>query len=142
MKKILLLFFSVAVIFSVHAQTTQGKAIVIYNSDKTVSVIYPAPKAQKPKETEKEFLQRVYNRTVTNDSSLRGLPYEIVDVSRLPSREFRDAWEGAPGKAITVNKEKAEKIKRERIKRQILQEQKDQILEEMAVESLKKQGKP
>ena len=141
MKKLLLSLFLVVVIFPGYSQTTQSKAIVIYNADKTVSIIYPAPKAQKPKETEKDFLQRVYNRSVMNDASLRGMPYEIVDTSRLPSREFRDAWEGSPGKGITLNKEKSEKIKLERMKQQILQEQKDSILEETAIERLKKQKK-
>jgi len=118
-----------------------SKAIVIHNPDKSVAVIYPAPKSQRPNESDEDFLRRVYNRAVVNDPSLRGLAYEIVDASSLPSREFRDAWEGSPGKGIKVNQKKVQKIKLERMKRKILKEEKERVLEELAIEHLKKRSR-
>src|SRR4030042_7214058 len=95
-----ILFFSLMIITAIsgYARSAQDKVIVAYKPDKTVSIIYPAPESRKPKESNQEFLARIYQRAVANDASLQRVPLEIIDGSRLPSREFRDAWEGEPGK--------------------------------------------
>lgn len=142
-----ILFFCLLLILTIPAFTkpkqeqATDQVIVIYNADKSVSVIYPAPEAQKSKENYQDFLMRIYQRSVSSDTSLNGLPHEIISSSVLPSREFRDAWEGLPGRGVYVNQVKAQEIERERIRQQLLEEEKDKLLEEQAIESLKQQGK-
>lgn len=88
--------------------------IVVYKPDKTVAVIHPI--ANKP-------LPQIYSDAV-KDTDLAGLPYEVVDDSTLPDREYRDAWEHLPNKEVKVNQGKVQRIQQKRI---IMQRQKEKL---------------
>ena len=112
------------------------KVRVVYKPDKSVSVIHPAPKSKRKDETEKKWLERVFNKSMQGE--LKGLPYDDMDSSKLPqSREDRNAWEGEKGKGISVNLAKAEQIKKEKIKTELIQEK----IKEIAVKELEEEGK-
>ena len=85
------------------------KVRILYNIDKTISVIHPAPKSRRKDETENEWLERVFNKATP-----LGIEYDEIDDSELPTREDRNAWEGEKGKGISVNTIKAQLIKTER----------------------------
>lgn len=84
---------------------------VVYKPDKTVAVIHPAPKSKREDETEEQWLERVFTKAMQTD--LKDLPYDDIDHSLLPSREYRDAWEGEKGNGITINQAKVQKSKNE-----------------------------
>ena len=111
------------------------KVRIVYKPDKSVIVIHPAPKSRRPDETEKEWLERVLNKSM--QGGLEGLPYDDVDKSELPqSREDRSAWEGEKGKGVKVNTAKAKQIKKEREERQLIEQKQAEILERQAREEL------
>lgn len=85
------------------------KVRVLYNPDKSVSIIYPVPKSRRINETEEEWLERVFSKANPNK-----LPYDDLDSSALPSREFRCAWEGEKGKHIIINQDKIQETEREK----------------------------
>lgn len=64
-------------------------------------VTYPAPNW-------KGTLEELANRVVP-----KGVTYKIMDSSRLPSAEFRNAWEETPT-GVKENFEKAKEIAKER----------------------------
>lgn len=124
-----------------------SKCRVVYGPDKSVAVIHPAPQSKRPKETEEEWLERVftkamqpqYNKEGQQVNPLYGLPYDDIDKSQLPqSREDRDAWEGEKGKGISINVVKAEQI-RKAIERE--EKIRDKI-REMAIKELEKEEEP
>lgn len=117
-----------------------GKVRVIYKPDKTVSVVYPAPKSRRPDESEEEWLERVFSKAISHPD-FKDLPFDDLDHTELPSREDRDAWEGEKGKGVKVNQVKAEAIKQEKEKKRLIEEEKKRILEEQAIANLKKAGK-
>lgn len=79
------------------------KVRVVYKEDKTVAVIYPAPKSRQPEETEEEWLERVFARAIKQDKELEGQPFDDIDPSELPQdRTYRDLWRGEKGKGIRV----------------------------------------
>ena len=109
---------------------------VAYKQDKSVAVIYPAPKSRKEKELESEWLDRVFGKAMQGD--LSGLPYDDIDVLELPqSREDRDAWIGEKGKGISIDVEKAKAIKDSRLHAELIAKKQ----REMAVNELKVEGK-
>ncbi len=111
-----------------------SKVRIVYKQDKTVVVIYPAPKSKRLGETEEEWLERVFNKAM--GAELESLPYDDIDTSELPqSREDRDAWEGEKGKGIEINSEKAKQIRDEK-EREI--KIKDKI-REIAIKELEKE---
>ncbi len=111
------------------------KVRIVYKPDKSVSVIHPALNSRRKDETEKEWLERVFNKAMQGE--LKGLPYDDIEKSELPqSREDRDAWEGEKGKGISINKVKKEQIKKEKKERELIENEKDRL----ARESLKEQG--
>lgn len=85
------------------------KCRIVYKPDKTVAIIYPTPKSKKEIETEKQWLERVFNKAMQVE--LKDLPYDDIDDSQLPSRENRDAWEGEKGVGISINQAKAKEIR-------------------------------
>jgi len=104
------------------------KVRVLYNSDKTVSIIHPALKSKRPDETEDKWLKRVFDKATPAN-----LQYEDVDLSELPlTREDRNAWEGEKGKGIFINQEKVVEKKREEEREKAIQ----QRMREMAIKSL------
>ena len=75
------------------------KVRIIYNTDKTISVIHPAPKSRKDTETESEWLNRVFNKATPI-----GIEYEDVESSELPKgRKDRAFWRGEKGKSIYID---------------------------------------
>jgi hypothetical protein len=67
------------------------KHIAYTRPDGGVSVIVPAPKAQRPDETEAEFMARVA-LAVPPDAS------NVTETDTLPSRAYRNAWRLSGGK--------------------------------------------
>jgi hypothetical protein len=88
-----------------------SKARVIYKQDKTVSVIHIV--SQREGETEEQTLSRIQSK----DPDLKGLPFEDMDVTKLPVRDKnRNKWRGEKGKGIWVDhsvKTEAEKHEEE-----------------------------
>lgn len=82
---------------------------IVYKSDNTIVVIHPAPKSKEIGETEEQWLDRVFTRTM-KANGYDEYDYEDVDISLLPSREYRNAWEGEKGKGITINEVKKQAI--------------------------------
>ena len=88
-----------------------NKVRVIYNPDKSVSIIHPAPKSRRILfEFEHEWLERVFDK-----ATLNGAIYDDIDSSELPqSREDREFWEGEKGKGVKINQEKSQKNKKDK----------------------------
>ena len=110
---------------------------IIYNKDKTIQLIRPNPKSKLPKETDDNWLKRVFDKATS-----KGAIYEDLDTKELPNNAENTicAWEGEKGKGIIVNNTKLDKIQSEKEKRKLIIEEKDRLLEEMAINSLKEQG--
>jgi len=82
------------------------KVRIIYKSDGSVGVIYPALKSKRGDETEEQWLKRVFDKATPED-----VEYEDVEDSEIPQdREFRDAWIGKKGKGISIDKVKKQEI--------------------------------
>lgn len=112
------------------------KVRVIYKPDKSVSIIYPAPKSKRPNETEKQWLKRVFTKSM--QSNLQGLPYDDIDASELPqSREDRDAWKGTKETGIYIDDNLAHQLKEAKE----LEEKIGEKLREMAIKELEKEIK-
>lgn len=110
------------------------KVRVVYKPDKTVVIIYPAPKSKREGETEKEWLERVFTKAMRGE--LAGLLYDDIDSSDLPhSREDRDVWEGEKGKGIKINAEKAKKIRDEKKRETKIKDK----MREIAIRELEKE---
>lgn len=104
MKTLLILLLFTGICFA-----GENDVAVVYKPDKTISVIYPIYKTMKAGETEAQFIERL--RT---DFGFQNYPHDIIDKKDLPSREYRDAWEGEKGKGISINQgKKAQKQKKE-----------------------------
>jgi len=71
---------------------------ILYNPDKTVSIVYPVSASRGPKETRKEWLARVFAK-----ANPQGLPFEDTNTSKLPeTREKRNLWRGEKGKKVWI----------------------------------------
>ena len=116
-----------------------GKVIVVYNPDKTVSVIHPMTKARIKGESVNTFLERVYQETV-KDTELEGRPYDIIDKSELPDREGRDSWEGEKGEGITVNTIKKAKKEKDKLRKSLIDERAEKKAKEAAEAELIAEG--
>jgi len=124
------------------------KVRIVYKPDGSVAVVHPASKSRRPDETEDQWLKRVFDNAMRPKynifgqqvNPLHGMPHDDMDVSELPTREDRDAWEGMKGKGIWVNEEKARKIRKERETRRLIEEEKRRLLEEQAIARLKEKG--
>ena len=108
------------------------KVRVLYNLDKSISVIYSAPKGRFPNELEEDWLRRVFDQSTPS-----GTDYEDIDSSELPqSRKDREFWRGEKGKGISIDviaksaHEEEEKIK----------EEEKSSLRAQAIQSLKDKG--
>jgi len=78
------------------------KCRIVYKPDKSVTVIHYAPKSTTPPEV-------AFQKAMKN-MGLEGADFEDVESDTLPSREFRNAWEGGKGKKITINETKKQAI--------------------------------
>ena len=73
------------------------KCIVYNNQENRVSIVHPAPKFS-------EQIEMIADKDVPS-----GILYKILNVSDLPSREFRSAWaieiteSNSDGKGLTKN---------------------------------------
>lgn len=76
--------------------------------DGGVSVVVPSPRAQRPDESEADFLSRVA-RAVPPDAT------DVVQLDTLPSRAYRNAWVLAGGK-VQHDMDKARAMKLEEIR--------------------------
>lgn len=108
------------------------KCRVIYKPDKTVAIIHPAPKSKRKDETEEQWLERVFNKAMNGE--LKDLPYDDIDDSELPDREYRNAWEGEKEKDISINQIKVQTIQKEKADA----EERKRILDEMINEKMNK----
>jgi len=112
------------------------KVRVLYNPDKTVAVIHPAPKSRKKDETEAVWLERVFSVATPKD-----VTYEDIDETELPkTREHRESWEGEIGKGVFVNDEKVVALAEEKTREDLISAEKEKIIEALAIASLTKQG--
>lgn len=75
---------------------------IVYKPDKSVVVIHYAPKSTMSPDI-------AFQKAMKN-MELENADYEDVEDSTLPSREFRNAWEGEKGKSITINEVKKQAI--------------------------------
>lgn len=111
------------------------KIRVVYKPDQSVPIIYPAPKSIRKNETKEEWFERVFIKIMQGE--LKDLPYDDIDSFELPqTREDRDAWTGQKGEGVSIDQEKAIKLK-------INKETKAKInnkIRDMAIESLKMNG--
>ena len=107
------------------------KVRVIYKEDGSVSVVYPAIKSRKATETENEWLERVFSKATPENAD-----YEDMESSELPDQTDRDAWEKRPGGGIRISNRK----KKEVMDRRLIDDEKDALLEKLAVDSLIEKG--
>uniref|UniRef100_A0A6M3IFW8 Uncharacterized protein n=1 Tax=viral metagenome TaxID=1070528 RepID=A0A6M3IFW8_9ZZZZ len=93
-----------------------GQVRILYNKDKTVSIIYPCKKS---KLTEQECL---------NKATPLNTIYEDVDISEIPKdRSKRYAWRGEKGKGIFID----DNVKiPKKVKKEITLEERIEILED------------
>ncbi len=108
---------------------------VVSRTDGSVAVIYPALKSRRPKETESQWLDRVFTRSMSQIPGV--VSYRDMDSSELPTdRTHRNAWEKGDDGEIKVNQGKAKDIDKKRL----LNEEKVRVINEMAESNLKKKG--
>jgi hypothetical protein len=112
---------------------------VVYKNDGTVAVIIPAIKSKKPQETEDAWLERVFGKAM--DGNLSGLPFDDIDESELPPRENRNAWTGSKGHGVSVDQAKIQAQRTAKTRKDLIDAEKEKMLEEQAISSLKAQGK-
>ena len=117
------------------------KVRVIYKPDNTIAIIHPAPKSRRYDESEVAWYNRVFSDAMNRDPNLTGLPYDDIPITKLPkSREARNAWEKDSTGGIKVNKTKAKRIATENRKKILIAEEKEKILDQQAIDSLKSKG--
>jgi len=78
-----------------------SKCRIVYKPDKSIAVIHYAPKS---KLTYEQAMEK------SMQGELSGLPFDDIENTELPSREFRNAWEGEKGKKISINNTKKQEI--------------------------------
>ena len=78
------------------------KVWIVYKPDGSVAVIHPAPKSRRDNETEEQWYDRIFTKTMQGNKNLTDLPYEDIDDTELPkTRENRNSWKKNPsGKGI------------------------------------------
>jgi len=92
------------------------KVRIFKRPDNKISIIHPAPKSRRKKETESEWLERVFEK-VTPDNAI----YIDIDEQYIPSdRTFRNAWEYDQGFKTNMSKAKLIAHEIRRRKREIL----------------------
>ena len=87
-----------------------GKVRIVHKPDKSVAIIYPAPKSRRKDETEQQWLERVFVKAMI--PHFIGFPYDDIDSSELPqTREYRNAWEfDNVEKKVKINQVKKDAI--------------------------------
>ena len=131
MKKLFIVVLIVLFPLSLSAKEVR----VIYHSDETVSVIYPAPKSQRINEARGDWLNRVFN-----EATPVGAEYEDVDSSELPNRDTRDAWRGNKEIGVKVDVKKAADIDADRTKETLILEKIYQMQRDSAISELQEEG--
>lgn len=112
------------------------KVRILYKSDGSVAVIYPAPKSRRENESEVQWLKRIFDKVTPPNTE-----YEDVDASQLPkSREDREAWTGKKGSGVVVDITKAKKIRGEKERAALIQQKKTEILNRLALDELIAEG--
>lgn len=100
------------------------KCRIIYKPDETVAVIHAAKKAQKPGETEEDFLERVFAKAITG-TDFEGLPFDDIEPDELPDRKDRAKWRGTKEIGVKVDPTIVTKAE----KRQAIEDELDAELE-------------
>ena len=80
------------------------KRIIVYdpsNSRGFRMIIPVAPKLDD--ESVDDYLARIYQKAVSSDPTLAGLPYETVDASSLPDEPSREKWVLRKGQPPSVD---------------------------------------
>lgn len=109
-----------------------SKVRVVYNKDNTVSIIHPAPKSRRDGESESEWLDRVFTKATP-----KNVEYDDIDNSELPKdRKDRNSWTGTKNKGVSVDQNKAQKVRDEKETRFKIDKRKEEILEQQAVDAL------
>ena len=81
-----------------------AKVRAMYKRDGTVAVIIPIAKSRRENETERQWLTRVYDKTISQQPDLQNILYDDIDDSNLPrGRQFRAAWTGRKQEGVTVD---------------------------------------
>lgn len=75
------------------------KVRILYNADRTVSVIHPAPNSKKENETEEDWLTRIFD-----EATPTGIEYDDIDHTALPDRSDRQYWRGDKITGIVVER--------------------------------------
>ena len=113
-----------------------SKVRIVYRSDGGISVIHPAPNSRREKESEAEWLERVFTKAMKYD---KGCDYDDIDSSELPqTRKYRDAWTGSKGNGISIDTVKKAEIDARPTKEQEAKIQAE--MRKMAMESLVAKG--
>ena len=108
------------------------KVRVLYNKDDSVSVIHPVEKSRRLKESEADWLARVFAKATPG-----GIEHQDIDHTELPDRSKRYAWKGSKASGITIDNDKV-KAHEDDI---LIEEEKVTILKQQAIDSLKEKGK-
>jgi len=101
---------------------------VVFKPDKSVVVLHYASKS---KLAQQEAFARMMDK-----NGLTGLGYDDMESSALPSREYRDAWEGEKGKGVKINNVRTKEVGDAKERKRLIEEEK----EKLAIESLKSKG--
>lgn len=109
----------------------------VYIDDGSVAVIHPAPNSRQSYEKESEWLERIFTKTMNKNPKLIGRDFDDVDVSTLPSREFRNAWRGSKGEPITIDSTEKQNI----INEKLILEELEKDKRDQAIAKLKSEGK-
>ena len=122
---------------------------VVYKQDKSVAIIYPAPKSRRKLESESKWLERVFSKTIEAQydsdenqiNPLYGCDYEDMPSSFLPqNREDRESWEGEKRKGITINQNKAQNNRKEKEYKDKINKRKEEMINQQAIDDLKGKG--
>jgi len=85
------------------------KCRILYFPNKSIKIIHPVPKSQRPGETEDAWLNRVFGKAMSHAGGYSD--YEDVDTSVLPkTREHRGAWEKEKGGSLVINETKKQAV--------------------------------
>ena len=76
------------------------KAIYIPNAP--VALIMPNRKHKFDTETDDEFIDRCYQKTLIGHPEFAGHPHENIDKTSLPTTD-RDKWRGAVGQGVNID---------------------------------------
>ena len=76
------------------------KAIYVPNAP--VALVMPNMKHKSDTETDDEFFERCYQKTLIGHPEFAGHPHENIDKTSLPTTD-RDKWRGAVGQGVNID---------------------------------------